>query len=189
MVSPFDSKSVRMPSQFGHCAFSLHSGEGTQCKVKGFPSTGLCRPWMTWKDMTMFKLTRFPALALVAAMALPVTAAPQTAQAQPAAAKSQVSASDTTDISARRYARRGYRNNAAGAAFAGLHSKGIMFSPTFGVAVSTGMQRGSGAVGFTDLHGSVVPTTCPSQENPTGAKSVAIKNSAAANSSERFCFC
>lgn len=68
----------------------------------------------------MFKLTRFSALALAAAMALPVIAAPQTAQAQPAASPFQVSASDTTDISARRYARRGYRNNAAGAAFAGI---------------------------------------------------------------------
>jgi len=73
----------------------------------------------------MFKFTRFSGLALAAVMALPVTAAPQMVQAQPAAATSQASASDTTDISARRYARRGYRNNAAGAAFAGLIIGGI----------------------------------------------------------------
>ncbi len=101
-------------------SFSLHSGAGTQCKFKGFPSTGLFGPWMTRKDVTMVKFTSLTALALAAAMALTVTSAPQTAQAQPAASTPQIKVSDTTDISPRRYARRGYRNNAAGLAFMGL---------------------------------------------------------------------
>lgn len=68
----------------------------------------------------MFRLTSFSALALSAAMAITVAASPQAAQAQPVASVAQVKASDATDISARRYARRGYRNNAAGLAFMGL---------------------------------------------------------------------
>ena len=75
---------------------------------------------MTWKDIAMVNLTRISALALVAAMALTVTTAPQTALAQPAASVVQAKTSDTTDLSARRYYRRGYRNNAAGLAFAGI---------------------------------------------------------------------
>ncbi len=75
---------------------------------------------MTRKDIAMVKANSLTALALSAAMAFMVTSAPQTAQAQPAASVVQTKASDATDISARRYARRGYRNNAAGLAFMGL---------------------------------------------------------------------
>lgn len=73
----------------------------------------------------MFKLTRFPASrrAIVAATgaAFLLTAMAPVAYAQPAASAPQVKkASDTTDISSRRY-RRGHRgNNAAGLAFMGL---------------------------------------------------------------------
>ena len=70
------------------------------------------------EDIAMFKLTRFSALALSAAISLAAVAPSQ--MAQPSAQAPQVKASDTTDISARRYARRGYRNNAAGLAFMGL---------------------------------------------------------------------
>ena len=73
----------------------------------------------------MVKLTPISALALVVAMALTVTTAPQTALAQPAASVVQAKTSDTTDLSARRYYRGGYRNNAAGLAFAGLIIGGI----------------------------------------------------------------
>lgn len=72
------------------------------------------------EDIAMFRMNGFSALALSAAMAITVAAGPQAAQAQPAASVAQVKASDATDISARRYARRGYRNNAAGLAFMGL---------------------------------------------------------------------
>ncbi|MEW6769584.1 MAG: hypothetical protein AB1342_16300 [Pseudomonadota bacterium] len=73
----------------------------------------------------MFTKTNLTVLSLSAAIALTVVAVPQMAQAQPAASAVQVKTSDATDISARRYARRYYRNNAAGAAFAGLIIGGI----------------------------------------------------------------
>jgi hypothetical protein len=72
------------------------------------------------KGRQMFRKTSLTAVALSAAIALTLATPPRMAMAQPAAAAPQVKASDTTDISARRYARRGYRNNAAGLAFMGL---------------------------------------------------------------------
>lgn len=68
----------------------------------------------------MSTLRSLPAFAVASAITLTLAAAPQPAQAQPAAAPAQLKASDATDISARRYYRRGYRNNAAGLAFAGM---------------------------------------------------------------------
>ncbi len=65
----------------------------------------------------MFNLKGFGAVLLSVTIAATV-AIP--AQAQPVSPAPQVKASDATDISARRYARRVYRNNAAGAAFLGL---------------------------------------------------------------------
>lgn len=75
---------------------------------------------MTRKDFKMFKMTSLTVLSLSAAVALTAVTVPQMAQAQPSAATAQVKVSDTTDISARRYYRRGYRNDAAGLAFAGI---------------------------------------------------------------------
>lgn len=71
-----------------------------------------------FKSSVLLVARRGTALALAAAFILTV-AAPPMAQARPAAS-AQVKTSDATDISARRYARRGYRNNAAGLAFMGL---------------------------------------------------------------------